>query len=324
MINRDDPGVAWLLTSGEPAVRWLTLTEVLGEAPDHPEVVAAHAAFATGPIARALLDSHGESVYGKWRGPFWRLTALVELGVPADEPIVSEYLRTVLTWLDDMAQHGYPPIIAGRPRVHAVWYGQALAAAVALNWTDTSVAAGLVQQLAGWQWPDGGWNCDRHRSPSSSSVHESLGPLYGLAAYHRATGDPVAGEAVARAAEFFLERRLFRSRRTNAVIDPNWLRFRHPTYYHYDVLQALWVLGRAGYVDDPRVQEAIELVASRRRRDGRWNANGRWWKPPGQSGPNVESADWGSSQPSTLVTLKALTVLAQAGAKRLAPTLVSA
>ena len=46
------------------------------------------------------------------------------------------------------------------------------------------------------------------------------------------------------------------------------LRFRHPTYYHYDVLQALWVLGRAGYLGDPRVQEAVELVASRRCPDG--------------------------------------------------------
>jgi hypothetical protein len=43
---------------------------------------------------------------------------------------------------------------------------------------------------------------------------------------------------------------------------------------------------------------------------GRWNANGRWWKPPGQSGSNVEAADWGSSQPSVLVTLKALTAFA--------------
>lgn len=312
MITRDDPGVAWLLSVGEPAVRMLTLTEVLGEAADHPEVVSATEAFATGPIASALLDHHDEPVYGKWRGPFWRLTALVELGVPAGEPTPSEYLRAVVSWLSDMEQRGYPPVIAGRPRAHAVWHGHALAAAVALNWTDTSVAAGLVERLVRWQWPDGGWNCDRRVSPSCSSVHESLGPLWGLAAYHRATGDPAAGEAVGRAAEFFLERGLFRSRRTHAVIDPNWLRFRHPTYYHYDVLQALWVLGRAGYLGDPRVEEAVELVASRRRPDGRWNANGRWWKPPGRWGSNVESADWGSSQPSVLITLKALTVCSRA------------
>jgi hypothetical protein len=117
---------------------------------------------------------------------------------------------------------------------------------MALNWSDTSTVDTLVECLLRWQWPDGGWNCDRHRYPASSSVHESLGPLLGLAVYHRATGDPVALEAVRRAAEFFLERRLFRSRRTGEVIHPMWLNFRHPSYYHYDVLQALWVLARAG------------------------------------------------------------------------------
>jgi hypothetical protein len=255
----------------------LTLKEVLGEAADHPEVVAAREAFVLGPIARALLSDRGEPVYAKWQGPFWRLTALVELGVPAGEPTASGYLRTVLAWLKDMEHRRYPPVIAGRTRAHAVWHGHALAAAVALGWTDQSVAAALAAQLMRWQWPDGGWNCDRHPDAACSSVHESLGPLWGLAAYHRATGDPAAGEAVRRAAEFFFERRLFRSRRTGDVIDPKWLQFRHPAYYHYDVLQALWVLGRAGYLHDARADEALELVASRRRRDGRWNAIGRWW-----------------------------------------------
>ena len=46
---------------------------------------------------------------------------------------------------------------------------------------------------------------------------------WGLAAYHRRTGDPRVGQAVQRAAEFFLERRLFRSRQTRAVIHPSWL-----------------------------------------------------------------------------------------------------
>jgi hypothetical protein len=294
----------------------LTLQEVLGETADHPEVVAAREAFVAGPIANALLDARAEHVYGKWQGAFWRLTALVELGVPPGQPTASGYLRAVLGWLNDMEQRGYPPIIAGRPRAHAVWHGHALAAVLALNWTDPSVAGALAEQLLRWQWPDGGWNCDRRPDAACSSVHESLGALWGMAAYHRATRDPAAGEAVRRAAEFFLERDLFRSRRTREVIDPKWLRFRHPTYYHYDVLQALWVLGRAGYLSDPRVDEALDLVASRQRSDGRWNANGRWWKPPGRPGSNVEAADWGSSQPSALITLKALTVLTSARSSR--------
>ncbi len=312
-ISRDDPGVQWLLASAEPAVRCLTLTDVLGERPDNPDVVAARTAFADGPIARALLAPGHEHVYAKWQGAFWRLTALVELGVPPDHPTAHDQLRTVLSWLHRMERTGYPPVIAGRPRAHAVWHGHALAAAVALDWPDQRETAWLVERLLQWQWPDGGWNCDRDAHPACSSVHESLGPVWGLAAYHRLSGDPHASQAVHRAAEFFLERRLFRSRQTGAVIHPSWLRFRHPAYYHYNVLQALWVLGTAGLAADPRVDDAVDLVASRRRRDGAWDANGRWWNQVGRPGPNVEVADWGPSRPNYLITLKALTVLASRG-----------
>jgi len=142
-------------------------------------------------------------------------------------------------------------------------------------------------------------------------VHETLGPLWGLAAYHRTTGHPDSGYAAQRAAEFLLDRRLFRSRRGGEVINPTWLNFRHPAYYHYNVLQALWVLGGAGMLTDPRADEAVALVSQARRNDGRWNANGRWWKPPNASGSNVEAADWGPGRPNLLITLKALTVLNQ-------------
>src|SRR5438552_3071767 len=176
-LMRQDPGVQWLLASNEPAVRGLMLTNVLGEQPGNPDVVAARTAFAHGPIARALLAPGPEHVYAKWQGAFWRLSALVELGVPPGEPAAHDQLRAVLGWLDRMERAGYPPVIAGRPRAHALWHGHALAAAVALDWPDRRETDGLVERLLQWQWPDGGWNCDRHRQPSCSSVHETLGPL---------------------------------------------------------------------------------------------------------------------------------------------------
>jgi hypothetical protein len=310
MITRDDPGVAWLLASDESAIRWLTLTEVLQRGRSDPEVIAARQAFADGPIVRALCQDRPGHVYAKWHGAFWRLTALVELGAGSDQTAASDYLRNVLEWLDNMERHRYPPLVAGRSRAHALWHGHALAAAVALGWKDARVPEALAGRLIRWQWSDGGWNCDRRPAAASSSVHESLGPLWGLAAYQRATGDADAARAAARAVDFFLDRRLFKSRRSGEVIQPAWLRFRHPAFWHYDVLQALWVLARAGYLPDPRANDAIELVLARRRSDGRWDANGRWWRPPGAAGPQAEAADWGPSRPSRMITLKALTVLA--------------
>jgi hypothetical protein len=50
-------------------------------------------------------------------------------------------------------------------------------------------------------------------------VHESLGALWVLSLFYRATGDRAAGKAMGRAAEFFFERKLFKSRRTGEVIE---------------------------------------------------------------------------------------------------------
>jgi hypothetical protein len=224
-------------------------------------------------------------------GPFWRLTALTELGVPPDQPEAHRVLDSVLEWLRDLeTRRRYPPIITGQARAHACWHGNALVAAVQLQRLDE--AASLVDRLVAWQWPR---RLELRAPPRCADVLRAR-----------------------VAAEFFLARRLFRHRATGQVIDPKWLQLRHPTYYHYDILQGLWILGRAGYLADPRTEDAIAVVRSTRRSDGRWNANGRWGlslrKPPGASGPNAEAADWGPSRPSTFVTLKALTVLAQRAA----------
>jgi hypothetical protein len=237
-LGRHDPGVAWLLRRQEPAIRLLTLTDVLDERPDHPDVLAERRRAVSGPIVSALLKHSGVGVYDKWRGPFWRLTALTELTVATQEPEAIRCLDAVLEWFGRLQRRGYPPVVEGRARAHAVCHGNALAAMVAMGRANDREAAGIARLLVRWQWPDGGWNCDRRPGSSCSSVHESLGPLWGLSAYHRATGDSAARQAAERAAELFLERRLFRSRRTGEVIHPAWLRFRHPAYYHYDVLQA--------------------------------------------------------------------------------------
>jgi hypothetical protein len=85
-----------------------------------------------------------------------------------------------------------------------------------------------VRSLAGslieWQWPDGGWNCDKIPEATHSSFYESLAPLWGLQHYHRETGDTEAKRAADRAAEFFLIHRLFRSHRNGGIIDREWLK----------------------------------------------------------------------------------------------------
>jgi hypothetical protein len=93
----------------------------------------------------------------------------------------------------------------------------------------------------------------------------------------------------------------------------------HPPYWHYDVLQALVVLDRAGSHRDPRTRRAREVVAGKQRRDGGWRAVRPWWRPPGSSGL-LEAVHWGAAA-HQMVTLNALRVLNRRdGGRSPAPT----
>jgi hypothetical protein len=313
-------GVAWLLASEDPSVRYLTLTEIVGESPRSREVRAARAAIPGGPRVRALLAGQrgdggfGVDPYRKWTGAFWRLVSLVELAVPAGHPPALAAAEQVLGWLTGPEHRRTIRVVDGLVRQHATQEGHALAVCCRLGMARDPRVGTLVESLLGSQWPDGGWNCDPRPGVTHSSFHESTGPLWGLAEYARATGDQAAGEAADRAAELFLAHRLFRSHRTGRVVHAEWLHLHHPPYWHYDVLHGLLVLSRWGRAGDPRAAEALDLVAARRGRDGRWKTDGRrYWRPPGSAGSNVEVVDWGRSGPNELVTLNALRVLRAGG-----------
>jgi hypothetical protein len=136
----------------------------------------------------------------------------------------------------------------------------------------------LASQLLGEQLEDGGWNCEAlpfvspKRPPSRrASFHTTICVLEGLLEYERAgRGSAALSKARKRAEEYLLERRMFRSLRTGDVIDERWLRFSFPTFWHYDILRGLDYLRNAGVKPDPRVREAVEVVARRHDRNERW------------------------------------------------------
>lgn len=171
----------------------------------------------------------------------------------------------------------------------------------------------LAEALVAWQWPDGGWNCDDSATGRRSSFHETLATMWGLHEYAAATGDRAAKRAARRAAELFLEHRLFRRHGTGEPIHPSWIVLHYPAYWHYDILQALVVLDRMDLATDPRASDALDILESRRLPDGRWRPGGYWWSPPGSGRATPEVVDWGRGAPSEMLTLNALRVLKAAG-----------
>src|SRR6266853_416281 len=65
--------------------------------------------------------------------------------------------------------------------------------------------------------------------------------------------------------------RLFRSHRTGQIIKPAFTRFSFPPRWHYDILRALDYFQAVNAPGDPRLAEAIDIVHSTQRKDGRWS-----------------------------------------------------
>ncbi len=269
----------WLLDS-DPAIRWQVMRDLTGEAPG--AIAAERDRIATEGWGGQLLAR--QSAGGSWgEGPRgWRddlpkedrgmlislysLTVLKDLGLDPGSKQARKMMdrvekRLVFKRLDNRPfLHGETePCINGRILGIGSYFKE----------PDDALAA----QLLGEQLADGGWNCEAPPS-RRSSFHTTICVLEGLLDYERAGRKSAAlTKARRRAENYLLERGMFRSLRTGAVIDKRWLRFSFPAFWHYDVLRGLDYLREAGIKPDGRVREAIEIVRERRHQNGRWPLN---------------------------------------------------
>ena len=129
----------------------------------------------------------------------------------------------------------------------------------------------IVERILAERLTDGGWNCEIQNGSVRSSFDTTINVLDGLLEFERATGgsDEVR-EARRNGEEYLLERALFRRKTTGAVVQPAYLEFVFPYYWHYDVLRALDYFRRSGADPDPRTAEAVAVVRSKCQPDGRW------------------------------------------------------
>ena len=304
--------IQWLLDS-DPSIRWQAMRD-LTDAPDE-EVAAERAKIATEGWGSQVLS--GQDADDHWgadtSNPEWvTLRALLLLRDTGLDPASEAARRAVarvrenVTWQgvlpQDAAWHGKPlfagevePCINGRVVAVGSYFGEDV--------------QGIVDRLLGEQMADGGWNCEQERGSTRGSFHTTICVLEGLLEHERATGgSPAVTAARGRGQEYLLARRMLRRLATGDVIDPAWSHFSFPTGYHYDVLRGLEYLRRANVKpDDPRLSEAIDLVASKRDVGGRWARE--------NAHPDELDAEPGTAEgePSRWITLRALRVLRWAG-----------
>ncbi|MGB8383944.1 MAG: hypothetical protein WCG47_22310, partial [Dermatophilaceae bacterium] len=136
--------------------------------------------FSAGPL---VPTASGKAPTGPWR--VW-----AELGYPPGDPSLRPVADQVVDWLL-APRHLKPPstqVFPGqenRVRRCASMEGLALWYLHELGLADDRADV-LADRLVGWQWPDGGWNCDKNPTAHTSSVQETLLPLRGLARHAQA------------------------------------------------------------------------------------------------------------------------------------------
>lgn len=303
-----NPAIDWLM-EGDPAIRWQTMRDLL----DRPleEWQAEQRRTLTEGWGSLFLSHQGAD--GRWGGglysPKWisstyTLLTLRGIGIPRDCEAAQRGAELVLDgMLGKSLDQEFHRRLAGCDRCIV---GMILLLAVYFEIDDARVQA-MVENLLVETMPDCAWNCRRsdRSHPRHSSFHTTFNVLEGLRDYVELGQGALKEEvlnAEQRALEFMLQHKLFRSDKTNEIINVNFTYFSYPYRWYYDVLRGLSYFARANAPRDPRLQDAIDLLHQRQRKDGLWPVQ---HKHPGRVYFDMEK----TGEPSRWNTLRALRVL---------------
>lgn len=306
--DRDMDVIDWLLDP-DPAIRWQVMRDLTHESPDVVSAERSRVA-AEGWGARLLALQAPD---GLWGGRAWShdytdtfhvLELLRRFGLDPSSDAAGRAVARVrehVTWGDGAPFDDWwagnrffegevEPCINGNVVATGAYFGVDMGP--------------LVERLLGEQLADGGWNCEVENGATVSSFGTTINVLEGLLEHERTIGGSArVGEARRRGEAYLLERQLFRRKSTGEVIDPDWLRFSFPTWWHYDVLRGLDYVRDAGVKPDERVAEAIAVVEANRDPDGRWPLQNVH-----EGKAHFEMED-GEGRPSRWNTLRAMRVL---------------
>jgi len=256
-------------------------------------------------LSRRLENGHwGRKFYQpKWTSTHYTLLDLKNLSIAPHNPEIKQTLNMLFT--DEKGPDG------GINPSGTIKYSDVCLNGMVLNYSsyfgvDETQLESIVDFLISQQMMDGGFNCRSNRSGAMhSSVHSTLSVAEGIQEYSKNGYRYRIGElqkAEQESREFILLHRLFKSDRTGKIISKKLLMLSYPSRWYYDILRALdyFQFARVNY--DSRMDDAIEVLVKKRRRDGKWPLQS---KHPGQTHFDMEE----NGKPSRWNTLRSLRVL---------------
>ncbi len=326
----NDTPLDWLLEPDDPGVRYLALRDLLNTPVDDPQLLhARREAHLHGPIASVLDKMEPEGYWvrpgpgytAKYRSTAWALVLLAQLGAQAgqDERIAqgcAYLLDQSLTPTGQFSIHGTPSSTVDCLQGNLCWALLELGYADprlerAFEWMARTVTGeGMAPrtdkqaELRYYAYKCGPkFACGPNYAQPCAWGAAKVMLAFGKLPHHQRT--PLIEHAIADGVEFFFSTDPAKADWPTRLGDKpsgNWWKFGFPVYYITDLLQVVESLTALGFGNDPRLQNAIELIWNKQDEHGRWKLEydyrGKTW---GNFGVKKEPNKW--------VTLRALRVL---------------
>ncbi len=323
----------WLLEPDSPGVRYLALRDLADEPSASATLNSAReAAHKNGPIAAVLAEMHsdgcwvepGTGYYPKYRGTVWSLITLAQMGASVE--IDDRIGRACEYALANLLADGGRFSVTGPPSGTVdCLQGNMCAALVDLGWEDERLDAAyewMVRSVTGeGVAPQSEKNAElRYYAGkcgpdflcgANNKLACAWGAVKVILAFTKLPVEkrtPFIEQAIERGVDFLFSVDPASAEYPHGYADKpsgNWWKFGFPVFYVSDVLQVVDVLSLLGYGEDPRLENALDLIRAKQDEQGRWaleyDYTGKTW------------LDFGArKKPNKWVTLRALRVLKQA------------
>lgn len=316
----------WLLEKENPSVRYFTLTGLMGRAKDDAEVQKAkRAIMETGPVPRLLALQNGDGSWStpasfyddKYHGTVWTLILLAELGADPRDVRVKKACEFILSH----SRHESGGFSVKESRITHTGLkssvipcltGNMVWSLVTLGYEDDPRTADAISWITRYQRADDGIE----RVPEEETEKRLFAACFGRHTCHMGAAKALKALAfippekrspevigkIRQLSEYFLIHRLYRkSHNLRAISRPGWLKLSFPLMYQTDLLELLTIFMELR-IRDPRLEDALSVLVSKRDADGKWrmesSLNGKM---------NITIEEKGL--PSKWITLRAMRVL---------------
>lgn len=319
-----DP-IEWLLEPDNPSVRYLTLTNILGRKRTDAEVKAAKAEImSSGMVPRILgrlqeggWSSSGRFYTDKYKGTVWQLIILAEHEADGKDQRIKGACEYILDHSQDPESYGFAH--AERAGNRGGRHGEVIPCLTGnLIWSllrlgyirDKRVIKGIGWITKYQRFDDGEgkppkeWPYDRYEMCwGKHSCHMGVvKALKALSAVPKELRSREVNTTIEKACDYVLAHHIYKqSRNLSKTSKPGWRKLQFPLMYQSDILEVAGILLDLG-VRDSRMQDAIDLIASKQNGSGKWNLESSF---NGRFQFDIEARD----KPSKWITYRSVKVL---------------